>query len=270
MTEPDEFDLDQTTRVRARAAHGAYRVTRGKTVIGEELWQILRLRSGMTRVMTEISMRWPVAHQHRVRFDLGETWQPDNVWAEVESQGSRFNGHFTREGEAVLHARTRRTVLQRLETPKKKTPSPEPEPLQTFRTAPTKIILNEPLAFGDDVQIDFNSPLFSFVILRRLAGAAGRVMEPGAVKTFGSVVITLPHLKPIRATQTYTCVDQAPPPGKTFGYPVWHYRITEPGNAGAQTEMWCNAHHIPVQMEVTLNGVAHLTELTSFHWRDVI
>ncbi len=268
MTEPDEFDLDQTTRVRARAAHGAYRVTRGKTVIGEELWQILHLRNGMTRVMTEISMRWPVAHQHRVRFDLNEAWQPDNVWAEVESQGSRFNGHFTRESENVLHARTRRTVLQRQETPKNKPASDEPEPLQTFRSTPSKVILNEPLDFGNDAQIDFNSPLFNFVILRRLAGAAGRVMEPGTVKTFGSVVITLPHLKPIRATQTYACVDQTPPKDKNFGYPVWHYRITEPGNAGAQTQVWANAHNIPVQMEVTLNGATHITELTSFHWRD--
>lgn len=264
MTEPEDFDLDHSTRVKARVAHGVYRVARGKTAIGEELWQILNLRNGMTRVMTEITMRWPVPHQHRVRYDLGAGWQPDNVWAEVESQGARFNGQFTREDENTLSAKIRRTVLQIVDTSKKKAPGEEPQPLQTFRSTPGKIILNEPLPFGNATQIDFNSPLFAYVILRRL----GWQMETGTAKTFDSVVITLPHLKPIRVQQTYACVDTSAPKARAYDYPVWHCRITEPGNSGAKTDAWVNGHGIPVRMEVALEGVTHITELTSFHWRE--
>jgi hypothetical protein len=153
--------------------------------------------------------------------------------------------------------------LQKAEPSKKQAKTDEPGPLQTFRSTPGKIVFNQALPFGDGAQIDFNSPLFNFVILRRLGG----LMAPGQAATFDSIVITLPHLSPIRASQTYACIDQTPPQGQTFAYPVWHYKITEPGNTGALTEMWINGRGIPVVLQVKLKGQTHLTELTSFHWR---
>lgn len=260
MVDPDDIDLDQSMRVQDRVANGAYRITRGKHVVGEELWQVLRLRSGILRVMTEISMAWPVEHHHRVRYDVAEGWQIEALWIEVESQGTRFTGTFTPDEGETLRARVTSATIHRDESAKSKADQ-EAQP-QTFRAAPSKLVRDERLPFPAGAQIDFNSPMFNYVILKRL----GLDRSAAWQTTFNAIVITLPQLEPVLVKETYAWLDQQPPKDNRYTFPLWRYRITETGNPDAVTDFWTNERGIVAQQHVTLNGVPVDTAMTSYRW----
>jgi hypothetical protein len=66
-----DFSLDGSSRVTYRIAHGVYRITHNRRLVGEELWGIFGLLSGGYRLMTEIDLTWPVQNQQRAQLDFG-------------------------------------------------------------------------------------------------------------------------------------------------------------------------------------------------------
>lgn len=84
-----DFSLDGSDRVASRIAHGVYRITRNRRVIGEELWGIFGLLSGGYRLLTEIDLTWPVPNQQRAQLDLDASWRAQQLRVQLDLEGRR-------------------------------------------------------------------------------------------------------------------------------------------------------------------------------------
>lgn len=247
----DEYHSEDTLRVERRVADGAYRITRGEQLVGEENWAILALKGGGYRVMTELHLDWPRAHQQRAELDCDSDWNPLGLWAEIDLNGKRRSATYWIEEGGVLDVRITEGKLSATDERARNSNRPQPAPRVVFAHA---------YGFESGANFDFASALFNFVVLKRLQLGVGR----GA--SFESVVVTLPSLEPVAIQQTYAYVRDEPLDRTTGTGIARRHTIREVDGEDAVTTFWTDANGIVIRQTVSLDGVPHGCEMIEYRW----
>lgn len=255
LTEHDDVASDDTLRIERRVADGVYRILHGEAEVGEENWAILALKGGGYRLMTELHLNWPKAHQQRAKLDTDERWKPLGLWVEIDLNGKRRSANYWIEEGGVLDVRiTEQKLPADIDPPAARGhPRPTPQP---------RTVLARAYAFDPDTNFDFASALFNFVVLKRLNLALGQSTA------FESVVVSLPSLEPIAIQQSYAYIRDEPLDRDAGTGLARRHTIREMDGEDAVTTFWTDARGLVIRQTVILDGVQHGCEMVTYRWND--
>lgn len=261
--DPLDFDLqgelDQSSRIDRRIAHGVYRISHNKREIGEELWGVFGLKNGGYRLMTEIDLKWPVPNQQHARFDLTKDWHGDALWIQIDAEGARRIATYFVEGDIVDVS----VFEQPLRYPDNGHASRLPrEQVDRLREhIPPRQVLSTQIALTPSTFLDFGSTLFNFAHLKRIALQAGQSVPMTAI------IASQPDLTPLAIRQTYafTRVEQVTNSLDGYGA-ARRYVITEEGDDAPVSTLWTDERGITLRQEVAMRGELHGCELISYTW----
>jgi hypothetical protein len=275
-----DSDTDQSTRVERRVAHGLYVLTHGEQDVGEEVWAIFAMRSGIFRCLTEIDQRWPVPHQQRAQLDVDEHWRVQALWAQVDVNAVRRMATYVptehrlsieivevplhEEDEHASRTAQNRLIANRaaeagfgLSLPRAPvTPHQVGHPAGANR----RVVRRSEVPFQPDMHLDYASTLFNFVAVQRLR------LERGSQATFDSVVLTQPSLEPLSVRQTYAYVSDETITRNTNPVPVRRYTIRETGLPDLLTTFWTDEHGITLRQELLLAGLPYRCDMLNYRW----
>ena len=200
-----DIDLDTADRISQRIAHGVYRITHGKRVVGEELWGIFGLRSGGFRLMSEIDLKSPMPNKQRAQLDLDEHWQARKLWVEVDVDGRRRMATYTPDRPAnLLFIQVSELLLRYVDSGKGGRSLDGP-----FMLNPpdkSKVVYEDEVPFDSQSYLDFASTLFNFAHFKRISNQL-REKNKARIK---AVVVKLPSLEPLLLKQTYEYITDEP------------------------------------------------------------
>lgn len=257
-----DLDLDNTDRIIRRIAHGVYRITHNRKVVGEELWGIFGLQGGGYRLMTEIDLKWPIPNQQRARLDLDGDWRVRRLWVQLDADGKRRVAHYLPEGDEVNV-----TVFEEpLRYPAEGNRSPREQALQTAVAAKAKRVFAGSAPYGPETFLDYGSTLLNFAHLRRLH------LVPNTQVQIQTVVVTQPSLEPLEVAQTYTYVRDEQITTLIQPFMVTRrYMIeesTDGEDGGPVTTLWTDPNGVAIKQDVLLGKETHGCELISYQWFD--
>lgn len=254
-----DIDLDTADRISQRIAHGVYRITHGKRVVGEELWGIFGLRSGGFRLMSEIDLKSPMPNKQRAQLDLDEHWQARKLWVEVDVDGRRRMATYTPDRPAnLLFIQVSELLLRYVDSGRGGRSLDGP-----FMLNPpdkSKVVYEDEVPFDSQSYLDFASTLFNFAHFKRISNQL-REKNKARIK---AVVVKLPSLEPLLLKQTYEYITDEPV-GDNLQL-AQCYTITESDGGSAKTTFWSNSHGVILKQNVALNGEQYGCELTSYRW----
>jgi hypothetical protein len=281
----DDFDYttDQSMRVARRVAHGVYRLLHGGQEVGDEEWAIFGLRNGSYRLMTDINLLWPVAHEQRAQLDVDERWGILGLWAQVDMYTLRRMATYVPNGDTLdvrivetrLHEEEERTNRNNPISRNRSKPGTPASPAMAARprasNAMGKIVSGRELPFSPRTHIDFASALLNFVVLQRLQ------LSPASQSTFDSVVVSLPSLEPLSIQQTYRYErdealgndprrDPKSPPSLARRYTITEGSASTNG-VDTVTTFWTDAHGIALRQQLQVDGLPHACEMVSYQWQ---
>jgi len=253
-----DFSLDGSSRVTHRIAHGVYRITHNRRLVGEELWGIFGLLSGGYRLMTEIDLTWPVQNQQRAQLDLDTNWKVQQLRVQLDLEGRRRSACYlftdgeieiTVHEEPLRYAEAMRTTREAAAQP----------------MAPKRVYANK-LVCSPSTFLDYGSPLMNFAHLRRLSLGTGEQTQIHAV------VVTQPLLEPLVLRQTYTYVRDEQlsttimPFMTAHRYMIEEHTLSQNQSAGPVTTLWTDQHKIVLKQEVLMGKDTHACEMVSYAW----
>ncbi len=251
-----DFSLDGSDRVASRIAHGVYRITRNRRLVGEEVWGIFGLLSGGYRLLTEIDLTWPVPNQQRAQLDLDANWRAQQLRVQLDLEGKRRSARYlSGDGEIEI------TVYEE--------PLRHGEAIRATREgaaqpATPKCVYSGKLTCSPSTFLDYGSPLMNFAHLRRLSLTAGNQAH------IQTVVVTQPLLEPLALRQTYTYVRDEQLSTAIMPFMTTHrYLIEEHSQhqpAGPLTTLWTDQHNVILKQEVMMGKDTHACEMVSYAW----
>jgi hypothetical protein len=256
-----DLDLDQSDRIARRIAHGVYRITHNRQVVGEELWGIFGLLGGGYRLMAEIDSRWPVPNQQRARLDLDADWLARRLWVQMDAEGKRRIAHYVPSG-AMLDIEVYEESLRYAEANRSR--AQKDQPLQLAPAAKAKRVFEESSVYDEDhTFLDFGSTLFNFAHLKRLN------LRPGGKAQMKALVVAQPSLEPLPLAQTYTYVRDEQITALVQPFMLSRRYLIEEHTSvkdAPNTTLWTDEHGVAVKQEVLLGQDTHGCELTSYQW----
>jgi hypothetical protein len=256
-----DFTLDSSDRITRRIAHGVYRITHNRKVVGEELWGIFGLLSGSYRLMTEIDLKWPIPNQQRAQLDLDSDWQARKLWVQLDAEGKRRVARYVLAEGAVEIA-----VFEEPLRYGDATRAPRDQSLQLAVAARAKRVYAGKAVYSPDTFLDYGSTLMNFAHLRRLP------LTPGSQAQIQTIVITQPSLEPLEVSQTYTYVRDEQitslvmPFMVTRRYTIEEHLASDGQDEGPFTTIWTDQYGVVVKQEVLLGKETHGCELMSYQW----
>jgi hypothetical protein len=262
----DQSDRADAIRVERRIAHGVYRITHNRKVVGEELWGVFALRQGGYRLMAEIDLTWPIPNQQRAMLDLRDDWLARKLWVQIDAEGKRRKATYTpveSEVQIEVYEEPLRYSEAKLERGGRE------QPLNLAASPPPRQVLQTRASYDDNTFLDFGSTLFNFAHLRRL-----NLMPDGANQRveIAALVVTQPTLEPLKLVQTYAYIREEQVSMSLQPYiRAYRYLIEEregaPNLANPPTAtIWTDDHGIAIKQEVLLDKDVHGCELTSYQW----
>ncbi len=257
----DEFRIESgdEARIKTRIANGVYRINHNKREIGEELWGIFKLKDGGYRLLTEISLQWPVASSQRVRFDLEQDWAARVLWVQLDTPGVRRVATYAPDpqnfGISVYEQPLRNGESRSRNGGNTLT-------TDSFRIAnPPRQIFHDSVGRSIATYLDFGSTLFNFAHLRALR------LQLGTAASITTVVPTQPTLLPMQVKQTYTYTRDEQISCAVSGYAAARrYVITEDGDHAPISTLWTDAHDICLRLDIVMGTDSHGCELTQYEW----
>jgi hypothetical protein len=257
----DDFQIEagDEARIATRIANGVYRINHNKREIGEELWGIFALKDGGYRLLTEVSLQWPIACSQRVRFDLEADWVPRVLWVQLDTPGLRRVATYAPDlqhfGISVYEQPLRngdnraRNGGNTLTT-------------DGFRNAnPPRQIFHDSVGRTLATFLDFGSTLFNFAHLRALR------LKVGGEVSITTVVPMQPSLLPMQIRQTYTYTRDEQMTNSITGFAAARrYVITEEGDRAPITTLWNDAHDVCLRQEIVMGTESHGCELVHYEW----